>query len=103
MTWTEVWIPWLLLGGMVGGLNGLTLCWTVSRLRPGALPYTLAAILGGTLLRWGTVAVALALALRQGIGPGLLVFAGLWLARWGMVMLVGVRPDAVYSDQPSPS
>ena len=94
-----MWILWLLLGGLAGGLNSLLLYRTVSCLRPGKPPSTLVLILGSVPLRWAIAAVALALALRQGIGPGLLTFAGLWLARWGLVILVGFRPDAFLRTQ----
>jgi hypothetical protein len=36
------------------------------------------------MLRWGLAAGLLITALQRGIVPGLLAFAGLWLARWGM-------------------
>jgi hypothetical protein len=87
-----MWI-WLLVGVLLGGLNGLMTYWTVSRLRPGAPPQSAMLILGGAPLRWGLVTVALILALRRGVGPALLTFAGLELTRWGLVILVGVRPD----------
>jgi hypothetical protein len=75
---------WLFTGGAVGVLNGLTLWWTVARLRPGAPRHAVAWALGGTMLRWGLAAGLLITALQRGIVPGLLAFAGLWLARWGM-------------------
>jgi hypothetical protein len=37
------------------------------------------------MLRWGFAASLLITALQRGIVPGLLAFAGLWLARWGLV------------------
>lgn len=88
-----MWVLWLLLGGLVGGLNSLLLYRTVSCLRP-SKPPGLALVLGSVPLRWAIAAVVLALALRQGIGPGLLTFAGMWLTRWGLVILVGIRPEA---------
>jgi hypothetical protein len=75
---------WLFTGGAVGVLNGLTLWWTVARLRPGAPRRAVAWALGGVMLRWGLAASLLITALQRGIVPGLLAFAGLWLARWGM-------------------
>lgn len=76
---------WLCTGGAVGVLSALTLWWTVSRFRPGAPRRALAWVLGGLMLRWGLAASLLITALQRGIVPGLLAFAGLWLARWGLV------------------
>jgi len=75
---------WLFTGGVVGVLNGLTLWWTVARLRPDASHRALAWVLGGMMLRWGLAAGLLVTALQRGIVPGLLAFAALWLTRWGM-------------------
>jgi len=77
---------WLFAGGAVGALNGLTLWWTVGRLRPDVSGRAVAWILGGALLRWGLIAGLLVAALQRGVLPGILAFAGLWLARWGMVV-----------------
>jgi hypothetical protein len=41
------------------------------------------------VLRWTTTGGVLIAALQRGIVPGLLAFAGLWLARWGMVYWLG--------------
>lgn len=79
-------VLWLLAGGAVGAVNGLTRWWTVGRLRPGAPSHALSLVLGGALLRWALVAALLALALQRGIGPALLAFVGLWLSRWGTVI-----------------
>ncbi len=81
---------WLFAGLAVGALNGLTLWGTVARLRPDAPPRAVAWILGGALLRWTAAAGVLIAALQRGILPGLLAFAGLWLARWGMVCWLGL-------------
>ncbi len=88
-----MWLFWLLAGVLLGGLNGLMTYWIVSLLRPGAPPQSAILVLGGAPLRWGLVTLALALALQSGVGSALLTFAGLELARWGLVILVGVRPD----------
>ncbi|MDY7078274.1 MAG: hypothetical protein SXV54_15265 [Chloroflexota bacterium] len=76
---------WLFAGLTVGALNGLILWNSVARLRPNAPPSTVTWVLGGALLRWVAVAGLLIVALQHGILPGLLAFAGLWLARWGIV------------------
>ncbi|MBC8449836.1 MAG: hypothetical protein H8D78_19050 [Chloroflexi bacterium] len=81
---------WLFAGLAAGALNGLTLWGTVARLRPDAPPRAVAWILGGALLRLGLAASLLIVALQRGILPGLLAFAGLWLARWGMVCWLGL-------------
>lgn len=80
---------WLLAGCAVGALNGLILWWAVGRLRPDVPRNTVAWVLAGALLRWTIVAALLIGALQHGIVPGLLAFAGLWLARWGMVYWLG--------------
>jgi hypothetical protein len=76
---------WLFVGGAVGALHALTLWWTVAHLRPESAGRALARAWGGALVRWTTAAGMLIVALQHGIVPGLLAFAGLWLARWGMV------------------
>jgi hypothetical protein len=76
---------WLFTGGSVGLLNGLSLRWTVARLRPAVPGRAVVWALGGALLRWGLAAVLLVIALQDGVMPGLLAFAGLRLARWGIV------------------
>jgi hypothetical protein len=76
---------WLFTGGAIGVLSGLTLWWTVARLRPDASSYVVVLVLGGMILRWSLSAGLLVAALQHGIVPGLLAFAGLLLARWGMV------------------
>ena len=76
---------WLFAGLVVGALNGLLLWSSVARLCPDVSARAMARILGGTLLRWGLAVGLLIAALQRGILPGLLAFAGLWLARWGTV------------------
>lgn len=80
---------WLFAGGAIGVLNVLSLQWTVGRLRPDVPRNAVAWVLAGALLRWTTTAGVLIAALERGILPGLLAFAGLWLARWGMVYWLG--------------
>ncbi len=80
---------WLLAGGAVGALNGLILWWTVGCLRHDVPGSAVAWVLAGAMLRWTIVAALLIGALQHGIVPGLLAFAGLWLARWGMVYWLG--------------
>ncbi|MDY6875350.1 MAG: hypothetical protein SWK90_03980 [Chloroflexota bacterium] len=78
-------ILWLFTGLAVGALNGLSLQRTVARLQPSAPGHGVIWVLGGTLLRLGLATVLLIAALQHGIVPALLAFAGLWLARWGIV------------------
>jgi hypothetical protein len=85
---------WLLAGGLLGIVNGLTQWWTVSRLRPRVRLAPLALVWGGLILRLALVAAVLTLGLRRGVIPGLLAFAGLWLARWGIAIYFGAwRPS----------
>jgi hypothetical protein len=76
---------WLLAGGAIGVLDGLSLRWTAARLRPNASSQVAVLALAGAMLRWGLAAAVLIAALQQGIASGLLAFAGLQLARWGVV------------------
>jgi hypothetical protein len=73
---------WLLAGLTIGTLNGLTLRWTVNRLRPDAALTSVPLVVLGFLMRLGFAAGLLVIALQRDIGLGLLAFAGLWLARW---------------------
>jgi len=86
-------ILWLFAGLAVGALNGLILWSSVARLRPDVPGRAMAWILGGVLLRWGLAAGLLIAALQRGILPGLLAFAGLWLAHWGIVWREHERRD----------
>jgi hypothetical protein len=76
---------WLLTGGAIGALNGLSVRWMVARLRPDTPHRAVAWALGGALLRWGLAVGLLVVALQHGTVPALLAFVGLWLARWGVV------------------
>ncbi len=79
---------WLLAGGVVGGLTSLTRWWTVARLRTDMEASPLLLTLGGMALRLTLVAALLIAGLTRGIRPGLLAFAGLWLARSATVIWV---------------
>ncbi|MBS3783245.1 MAG: ATP synthase subunit I [Anaerolineae bacterium] len=72
---------WVLAGALVGVLNGLSRWWTVARLRAGMAGSPLKPTLGAMVARLALVAGLLIAALRNGILPGLLAFAGLWLTR----------------------
>ncbi len=76
---------WLFIGGAIGTLNGLSLWWTVARLRPNASTDAAVLTMGGAILRWVLTAGLLIAALQHSIASGLLAFTGLWLARWGIV------------------
>lgn len=73
---------WLSGGIGIGILNGLTLRWTVGRLRPEASLIGVPLVAVGYFLRLGFAAGLLIIALQRGIVPGLLAMTGLWLARW---------------------
>ena len=78
-------IAWLLAGGATAFLSGLSIRWTVLRLRPESLSRAMAWVLGGAALRLGLAALLLVAAIRQGIVAGLLAFLGLWIGRWAAV------------------
>jgi hypothetical protein len=80
---------WLLAGGLIGMMNSLTRWWTVSRLRHEMRLPPLALVWGGVILRLALVATLLTLGLRQGMIPGLVAFAGLWVSRWGSAIWFG--------------
>jgi hypothetical protein len=86
---------WLLAGCAVGAANGVMRWWMVSRLRHGMQLNPLVPAWGGLTLRLALAAALLTLALRRGLAPGLLAFAGLWLARWGTLIWFGAlrRPE----------
>jgi hypothetical protein len=77
---------WLPIGIIIGTLNGLTLRWTVERLRPGTALIGVPLVALGGLLRLGFATALLILASQYGIMPCLLSFAGLWLARWIIIL-----------------
>ncbi len=82
---------WFVIGIIIGTLNGLTLRWTVGRLRPETSLAGAPLVALGFLLRMGLATTLLILASQHGIVPALLAFIGLWLARW-IVILVTVSP-----------
>jgi len=93
---------WLLAGGLVGALNGLTRWWTVARLRSDMEHGALLVTLGGMMLRLGLIAALLIGGLQRGIVPGLLAFGGLWLTRTLAVIWVqasGVLWTSASSDR----
>jgi hypothetical protein len=79
---------WLFAGLIIGMLNSLMLRWTVDRLRSGPLALGVPLVAAGFVLRLGGAAALLVLASRQGLAPGLLAFAGLWLARWIVILVI---------------
>jgi hypothetical protein len=83
---------WLFIGGAIGTLNGLSLWWTVARLRPNASTDAAVLTMGGAILRWVLTAGLLIAALQHSIASGLLAFTGLWLARWGIVCYFNLHP-----------
>lgn len=83
---------WFVLGGLWGALSIAFQVWSVRRLDPRPSPLAVAWVIGGVGLRLGWIALLLALALRQGIGPGLSAFAGIWLARWIMIYRLHKQP-----------
>ena len=84
---------WLLAGGIVGTANALTRWWTVSHLRTGMRLSPVSLVWGGFFLRLALVTGLLSLGLSRGILPGLLAFAGLWLARWTTTIWFGALRD----------
>ena len=77
---------WLSAGLTIGILNGLTLHWTVGRLRPETALVGAPLVAFGGLLRLALAAALLILASQHGMMPCLLSFTGLWLARWMVIL-----------------
>jgi hypothetical protein len=77
---------WLSAGLTIGTLNGLTLRWTVSRLHPETSLIGVPLVALGGLLRLGLATALLLLASQHGMMSCLLSFAGLWLARWIVIL-----------------
>ncbi len=82
---------WLFAGGVVGVVNGVARWKTVSRLSTETMSRSLTLTVGGMLLRLGLVTGLLIAGLMQGIVPGLLAFAGLWITRWTIVLWFSAR------------
>jgi hypothetical protein len=78
-------LVWLALGGVWSWLAITFQAWSVMRIGPRSSLMTIVWLVGGIWLRLGWIALLLIVALRQGIGPGLSTFAGIWLARWIMI------------------
>jgi hypothetical protein len=93
-------IFWLPIGITIGILNGLTLRWTVNRLRPDAALTGVPLVAAGFLLRMGLVTALLIFASQHGLVPGLLACTGLWLARWIIILVIWpphrARKESVY-------
>jgi hypothetical protein len=75
-------VAWFPLGCAVAVLSGWSIRWTVVRLDPRSRSQALAWVLIGAGLRWGLAAVVLMMALRQGAGPGLTAFLGMFAGHW---------------------
>lgn len=82
---------WLILGIVVGTLSGIMQWWSVSRLAPNATVMTANGIVLGAFARWTVVAVLFIAALRMGAVPALLAFAGLFVAKWLIIVWYGLR------------
>ena len=78
---------WFIFGIATGILNGLTLRWTVGRLRPEASIISEPLVMLGFVLRMGLTAALLVLASQHSLVSGMLSFAGLWLARWTVILV----------------
>jgi hypothetical protein len=91
---------WLFAGLIVGILNGLTLRWTVGRLRSGTALTGVPLVALGVLLRLGLATALLIFASQHGMTPCLLAFTGLWLARWIIILVIWpphrARKESVY-------
>jgi hypothetical protein len=80
---------WFLGGCGLASLFGLSIGWTVGRLRTtDARTKTVAFIAGGAIVRLALAAFLLGSAVRQGVAEGLLAFGGLWFGRWVSVAVL---------------
>lgn len=87
-----LWV-WPFVGGLVGIVNGATRLTTISYLSSETVTRSLVLVLGGMMVRLGFVAALLIAGLKQGIDAGLLAFAGLWVARWVIVIWSNARQN----------
>jgi hypothetical protein len=78
---------WFMIGIAIGVLNGLTLRWTVGRLRSETSLTGVPLVAFGFLLRMGLNTALLILASQRGMTTCLLSFTGLWLARWTIILV----------------
>ena len=82
---------WLLLGGLLGGLIFLSQWWTVNAVDPAQAGAAKTWLFGGLILRLVMIIGFLAVALQQGFSALLAALAGLWLARWIMLVWIGLK------------
>ena len=78
---------WMGLGGLIGVFNGVSQIRLVARIRPDADFNTYAYVFRSYGLRFMLLLVGLTLAVQDGLAAALSMFFGLWLARWGNVLL----------------
>jgi len=93
-SWSIV-LGWLCAGVALGFFNIMTQWWTVQRLHPEAPHYALVLMMGGMMLRWLLAAGLFITALQGGLFPLLMAFAGLWLARWGMLAMASRQSELI--------
>jgi len=78
---------WFIIGIAIGILNGLTLRWTMGRLRLETSLTGVPLVTLGFVSRMGLTAALLVFASQRGLTTCLLSFAGLWLARWTVILV----------------
>ncbi len=77
---------WMLLGGLVGAVNGVTRWLAVARLSAGRRGHAVLLTVGGMAIRLGLVTGLLVAAFRQDVVAGLLAFLGLLVVRSAIVI-----------------
>lgn len=92
---------WVLIGIVTGAAIFYSCHKTVRRIDPGHKRLWIAVILGGAAVRLLTVGVLLYLAIEQDVLSGLALFAGLFIIRWILVIIAGLRPTGRFSPPPT--
>ncbi|MGC9469619.1 MAG: hypothetical protein ACP5HS_13570 [Anaerolineae bacterium] len=80
-------VIWLLGGLLVSACQTASLVLLVASLQPEAVRRVSSRVMRSYALRYALAGLVLAVAFREGVGAGLMAFAGLWVGRWGAVYL----------------
>jgi hypothetical protein len=82
----QLWL-WFAIGVALGVLLVRMLRHFVEKLNPGEADTGVPSFLTGCLARYLLIGIALVLAIRQDARAGVLLIAGVWIGRWGMLLI----------------